>query len=110
MGLFQVIKQRWDSQANLAEVANEVADRCIEAVWLRVQPQVATLAVAEASGYIRARGIAVVQPQLASAVTQHAIAASLQPQLYALTVDAVIAQVQNRLRHDSAGRAARRAA
>ncbi len=110
MGLFQAIKQRWNSQANLVEVANEVADRCIEAVWARVQHQVGTLAVAEARGYVRARSVSIMQAQLASVSTEHAIAASLQPRLYDLTVNAVVAQVQQRLRANSLGQSSRRAA
>ncbi|MBC8352345.1 MAG: hypothetical protein H8E66_10175 [Planctomycetes bacterium] len=98
MRMFQEIKQRWTSHTSLPEIAGEVADQCLEAVWQRVQHQVSTLSTAEARGYIRARGVAVVQPRLASASTEHDVLEQLRPQLYFLTVEAVIGRVQDRLR------------
>ena len=110
MGLFQVIKQRWSSRTRLPQIADEIAERCIDAVWQRVQHQVGTLAPAEARGYIRARGVAIVQPRLVLASTRHEIIEHLRPQLYALTVEAVIQRVQRRVRENSGQRQLRRAA
>ena len=98
MGLFQLIKQRWTSQSTLPLIADDIAERCLEAVWQRVQHQVATLAPNEARGYIRARGIAVVQPQLASAAAQYEVLEHLRPQLHALAAESLIRRVQERVR------------
>ncbi len=110
MGLFQLIKQRWTSQTTLPRIADEIADGCMEAVWQRVQHQVATLAPAEARGYIRARGIAVVQPQLTSAAARHEVLEHLRPHLYALAVESLIRRVQERVRRHVGQRQVRRAA
>ena len=110
MGLIQVIKQRWTSQARLPQIADEIAERCIEAVWHRVEHQIHELAPGEARGYVRARGIAIVQPQLVSASARHAVLEHLRPQLYALTVEAVIQQVQRRVRENASQRQYRRVA
>lgn len=97
MGLFQLIKQHWTSQSTLPQIADEVADQCVEAVWQRVQYQVGTLAPAEARGYIRARGVAVVQPRLISASTRYEVLEHLRPQLHALALEALIQRVQGRI-------------
>jgi len=110
MGLFQLIKQRWTSQTSLSQIADEIAERCIETVWQRVQHQVATLAPAEARGYIRARGIAVVQPQLTSAAAQHEVLEHLRPHLHTLAVESLIRRVQERVRKHVGQRQLRRAA
>lgn len=110
MGLLQVIKQRWNSHITLPEIADNVADQCIDAVWQRVQCQVASLAPAEARGYIRARGVAIVQPKLARESVEQEVVEQLRPQLYALTVEAVIRQVQLRVRENASQPRFRRAA
>ncbi|MBI2480404.1 MAG: hypothetical protein HYV60_17740 [Planctomycetia bacterium] len=110
MGLFQIIKQRWSTRTSLAEIADEIADHCIDAVWQRVQYQVGTLAPAEARGYIRARGVAVVQPQLVLASTRHEVLEHLRPQLYALALEAIIQRVQGRVSASAVHRQLRRAA
>ena len=110
MGLLQLIKQRWTSQTTLPQIADEIADGCVEAVWQRVQQQVSTLAPAEARGYIRARGTAVVQPRLASAAAQHEVSEHLRPHLYALTVESLTRRVQERVRKHVVHRQSRRAA
>jgi len=110
MGLFQLIKQRWTSQTTLPQIADEIAEGCVEAVWQRVQHRAATLAPAEARGYIRARGIAVVQPQLISAAAQHEVLEHLRPHLYALTVESLIRRIQERVRKHVVHRQSRRVA
>ena len=110
MGLFQVIKRRWTSHSRLPQIADEIAERCVNTVWQRVQPQVQKLAPAEARGYIRARGIAVVQPYLVTASTRHEVREHLRPQLYALTVEAVIQRIQARVRSSAGQHPLRRAA
>ena len=110
MGLFQVIKQRWTSQTKLPQIADEIAERCIDSVWQRVQHQVRKLAPAEARGYIRARGASVVQRHLVSASTRHEVVEHLRPHLHALTVEAVIQRVQRRIRESGGQRQFRRAA
>ncbi len=110
MGLFQLIKQRWTAKSTLPQIADEIADGCVEAVWQRVQYHVGTLAPAEARGYIRARGIAVVQPQLALISTRHEISEHLRPQLHALALEALIQRVQSRISASALHRQWRRAA
>ena len=100
MGLFQVLKQRWSSHTTLSEIADEIADRSIDAVWQRVQCQIVTLAPAESRGYVRARGVAIVHSQLAAAATRHEVVKQLRPRLYALTVEAVIQRIQERVREN----------
>lgn len=97
MGLFQIIKQRWMSRNTLPQIADEIADRCVDAVWQRVEFQVGTLAPAEARGYIRARGVAIVHPQIVSASAQHDVREHLRPQLHALTLEALTQRVQSRI-------------
>ncbi|MEO8493938.1 MAG: hypothetical protein ABI614_02635 [Planctomycetota bacterium] len=110
MGLFQIIKRRWTSRTTLPQIADEIGDRCLESVWQRVQHQVAKLAPAEARGYIRARGIAVVEPQLAWAAEQHEVLEHLRPHLYALAVESLIRRVQDRARNRAGQRHLRRVA
>ncbi len=110
MGLFQAIKQHWSTQTTLPAIADEIAERCLDAVWNRVQFQVTTLAPAESRGYIRARGVAVVQRQLASDAARHDIPGRLQPQLYAMTVEAVIQRIHGRVRDNASQPQLRRAA
>ncbi|HUG70098.1 MAG TPA: hypothetical protein VMM76_20275 [Pirellulaceae bacterium] len=110
MGLFQLIKRRWSSHTTLPQIADEIADRCIDGVWQRVQYEIGTLGPAEVRGYIRARGIAVVQPQLVSAATRHEVLEHLRPQLHALTLEAVIQRVQGRIGATAGHRRLQRAA
>ncbi len=110
MGLFQLIKRHWTSRSTLPQIADEIADGCVEAVWQRVQYHVGTLAPAEARGYIRARGVAVVQPQLALVSTRHEVLEHLRPQLYALALEALIQRVQTRISASALHRQVRRAA
>ena len=110
MGLFQRITRRWTSRTGLPQIADEIADRCSDAVWQRVQYQVGKLAPAEARGYIRARGVAVVQPLLLSTSTRYEVLEHLRPQLHALTIEALIQRVQDRHRTSTAHRPLRRVA
>ncbi|HRX79141.1 MAG: hypothetical protein H6821_13110 [Planctomycetaceae bacterium] len=110
MRLFQLIKQRWLSQNTLPQIADEIADRCVEAVWQRVEYQIGTLAPAEARGYIRARGVAVVQPELVVLSARHEVREHLRPQLHALALEAIIQRVQSRISARTARRPMRRAA
>ena len=110
MGLFQVIKQRWTSRTRLPQIADEIAERCIDAVWHRVRQQVRKLSPAQARGYIRARGAAVVQLHLASASNRYDVVEHLRPHLQALTVEAVIQRVQRRARENSGQHQLRRVA
>lgn len=110
MGLFQLIKRRWSSHTTLPQIADEIADQCVDAVWQRVQYEIGTLGPAEVRGYIRARGVAVVQPQLVSAAARHEVLEHLRPQLYALAVEAVIQRVQGRMGATAGRRQLQRAA
>ncbi len=98
MGLFQQIMRRWNSAPDLSEIADQIADRSFDAVWHRVSRQILTLAPAQARGYIRARGVAVLHQQVALSLSQHRIDAESQPQLYALSVESLIRRVQTRAR------------
>jgi hypothetical protein len=110
MGLFQVIRQQWNASTNLPEIANEVADQCMEAVWLRVQYRVNSLVPNEAAGYVRARSGAVVRKQLASAVASHNVAEQLRPQLASLTEQRLYQRIQTRVREAANQQPLRRAA
>jgi hypothetical protein len=75
-----------------------------------VQHQAGKLSPAEVRGYVRARGVAIVETHLVSASARHEVLSHLRPQLHALTVEALIHRVQGRVRANTGQRQLRRAA
>ena len=95
MGLFDQIVRRFDGEAALTKLADQIAERCFEAVWQTVQGQLLTLAPAEARGYIRARGSRVLRRQVDAVANRESVTGTERSRLYSLTVNAMILRVQN---------------
>ena len=98
MGLFDQIVRRFDAEAGLSKLADQIAESCFATVWQHVQGQLLTLESAEARGYIRARGSGVIRRQVEIVADQESVAGKHRGQLYALAVSATIRRVQNHAR------------
>lgn len=98
MGLWEQITRRFDTECALSKLADQIASRCFDVVWQRVQGQLLGLAPAEARGYIRARGSRAVQSQVQVTADRDGLSRTQRTRLYTLTLNAVVQRVQSHAR------------
>ena len=94
MGWFDQVMRRFDNEAGLPALAEQIADRCFEAVWQRVQSQLLSLAPTEARGYIRARASEVLRTQVSAAADREKLTTTQRTTLYTLTANTIVQRVQ----------------
>ena len=91
-GLFA--RQRDDHR--LVAIAESVASRCRHLIWQRVGQRIPTMVPAEARGYVRARGAAVIQRHVDQALfNESRLKPSQQDRLIELATDAVIRLIES---------------
>lgn len=98
MGWFDQIMRRFDNEAGLPPLAEQIADRCFESVWQRVQGQLLGLAPNETRGYIRARASQLLRSQVSAAADREKMSSTQRTTLYTLTVNSVVQRVQSHAR------------
>lgn len=80
-------------ESKLRELAHNIAAKCQSAVQARVAGRIGELALAEARGYVRARGSAVIRREVELAVANQPRLQSVHQQLFAMASEAAIRQV-----------------
>lgn len=98
MGWFDQIMRRFDVDAGLPERAEQVADRCFESVWQRVQGQLLGLAPNEARGYVRARASQTLRDQVRLVADRENMTTTQRTRLYTLAMNTTVQRVQSHVR------------
>jgi hypothetical protein len=105
MGIWSFLSRRRNAR-KAAHLAGEVAERSVAPVLGRVRRRAATMRIAEARGYVRARALEIVHRELAVVQKgQPKLDPALQTEIVSQAAEAVVARVMAELR--SAARPAR---
>lgn len=98
MGIWNFIVRRRNAR-KAAHIASEVAQRSAAPVLGRVRRRAATMRVAEARGYVRARALEIVHRELASLQKgQQKLDPALQTEIVSQASEAVVLRVMAELR------------
>jgi hypothetical protein len=111
MGLRSIL-QRWFGDDRTARALSlEAARRCETAVWQRVGDRATTMPLAEARGYVRARGAAIVRRQVELVLLSHPETSAVsRVQVLELALEAAVVRAVDVLRTRSVMPAPRRQA
>jgi hypothetical protein len=98
MGILNFFRQRRLAR-KAAHIASEVAKRSVGPVLGRVRRRAATMRIAEARGYVRARALEIVHRELAAVQKgREKLEPALQTEIVGQAVEAVVARVMAELR------------
>ncbi len=100
----------WNGQAQIAELADDVAASSVETVWQRVYPNVVGMSLEEARGYARARAAIVVNDRIEAALAHQNHPRVNHQQVYALAFDTVVCRTVTHAMAQRSRPAARRQA
>ncbi|MEX0978677.1 MAG: hypothetical protein WDZ48_07490 [Pirellulales bacterium] len=110
MGIWNVIS-RWRNTRRAALIGSEVAQRSVGPVLGRVRRRAATMRIAEARGYVRARALEIVHRELAALQKgREKLDPALQTEIVSQATDTVVVRVMAELRSVPKAAEQRRAA
>lgn len=98
MGIWNFLSRRRNAR-KAAAISSEVAQRSVGPVLGRVRRRAATMRIAEARGYVRARALEIVHRELAAVQKgREKLDATLQTEIVSLATQAVVVRVMAELR------------